>query len=236
MEPDTFTQMMADNGIEICQFGAFAFNPLLPTPEAEQQVHAQIELAAALGSKSIVFSGGSYNPVHLYCAHPDNYTEQAIAQSADTLRPLVEKASAAGMVVSLEIHFATVLTTWAACKRMVEVMGVPVKLNLDAANMVRFEHYWNTVPFLREGFDIIGEHIATVHAKDIVIRDQLHLHLDECPAGEGCLDYGELLRLVDARLDPQTYVIVEHTPLEKLPAAFAHVRAAAAQNHVSILN
>lgn len=232
---DQLSGMLAENNLEICQFGAFGFNPLLPTKEKEKQTYKQIELAAFLGAKTIVFSGGTYNPNKNYCAHPDNYTDKAIIEAAKTLRPLVQKATSANIIACLEIHFATVLTDWAACKRMVEAIDAPVKLNLDAANMIRFEHYWNTTAFLRQGLETIGEHIATIHAKDIILHDELHLHMDECPAGDGCLDYAELTRLIDHYLDPQVYMIVEHTPIEKLSSAFNHIREAATTSGVTIL-
>ena len=140
------------------------------------------------------------------------------------------------MLVTLEIHFATVLCDWNACRKLIEETGSPaVKINLDAANMIRFEHYWNSTDYLREGMEILGAMIETCHAKDVVMHDALHLHMDECLAGEGCLDYAEISRLVDTQLRPDTYMVVEHTPLDKLSAAMTYIRDSAAKAGVTIV-
>ena len=62
------------------------------------------------------------------------------------------------------------------------------------------------------------------HAKDVVMQNALHPHMDECPAGEGCMDYVTYLRLLEEALGPDGYLIVEHTPPEKLEAAVKHIR------------
>ena len=96
--------------------------------------------------------------------------------------------------MTLEIHFATVLCDWKACRQLIEEIGSPaVKINLDSANMIRYEHYWSSTDYLREGIESLGEMIETCHAKDVVMHDALHLHMDECPAGEGCLDYADII-------------------------------------------
>ena len=41
--------------------------------------------------------------------------------------------------------------------------------------------------------------------------------------------------MVDAHLPADTYMVVEHTPLSKLPAAMAYIRDCAAQAGVAIL-
>ena len=77
--------------------------------------------------------------------------------------------------------------------------------------------------------------IETCHAKDVVMHDALHLHMDECPAGEGCLNYADIIALVDEHLRRDTYMVVEHTPLDKLPAAMAYIRDSAAKAGVEIV-
>lgn len=119
---------------------------------------------------------------------------------------------------------------------MIEAVGSPaVKINLDAANMIRYEHYWNSSAYIREGVESLGELIATCHAKDVVMHDALNLHIDECPAGEGCLNYADIIGLVETRLGPDTYVVVEHTPLAKLPAAMAYIKDCANQAGAAII-
>ncbi len=226
----------AENNLEIVQVGAWAFNPLRPTPATAQIARDALAAAVDLGAPYIILGGGTKNPNHSFCGHPGNFTDEAIAEAATSLKPLAREAEGAGVLVTLEIHFATVLTDWQACRKLIEAIDSPaVKINLDAANMIRFEHYWNSTDYLREGMAILGEMIETCHAKDVVMHDTLHLHMDECPAGEGCLEYAEIIGLVDTHLRPTTYMIVEHTPLDKLSAAMAYIRDSAAKADVTIV-
>ena len=229
-------RQLAEHDLEVVQVGGWAHNPLRPTPETEQIARNAIAAAADLSAPCIVLGGGTKNPNHSFCGHPDNFTDAAIAEAATSFKPLAREAEAAGVLVTLEIHFATVLCDWNACRKLIETIDSPaVKINLDAANMIRYYDYWNSTEYIREGIESLSGMIETCHAKDVVMHDALHLHMDECPAGEGCLNYADIISLVDAHLRPDTYMIVEHTPLDKLPAAMKYVRDSAAKAGVAII-
>jgi len=233
---EDWRRQLEDNELEVVQVGAWALNPLRPTAETEQIAREAIAAAAELGAPCIVLGGGSKNPNHSFCGHPYNFTDAAISEAASNLKPLAQEAEAAGLVVTLEIHFATVLHDWEACRRLIdEISSRSVKINLDAANMIRYHDYWNSSDYIRKGVESLGGMIATCHAKDVIMHDALHLHIDECPAGEGCLNYADIIGLVDAHLPPDTYMVVEHTPLDKLPAAMDYIRESAAKAGVAII-
>ena len=229
-------RQLAENELEVVQVGAWAHNPLRPNPQTERIARDALAAAADLGAPCIILGGGTKNPNHSFCGHPDNFTDAAIAEAAASLRPLAQEAEAAGLLVTLEIHFATVLCDWKACRKLIEAVGSPaVKINLDAANMIRYSDYWSSSEYIREGIESLGGMIETCHAKDVVMHDALHLHIDECPAGEGCLNYADIIGMVDRHLRPDTYMVVEHTPLEKLPAAMAYIKDCAAKAGVAII-
>ena len=229
-------RQLAESGLEVMQVGGWALNPLRPTPETEQIARDALAAAADLGAPCIIMGGGTKNPNHSFCGHPDNFSDEAIAEAAAALKPLAREAEAAGLLVTLEIHFATVLCDWKACQKLIEEIASPaVKINLDAANMIRYQDYWSSSAYIREGIESLGALIETCHAKDVVMHDALHLHIDECPAGEGCLNYADIISLVDTHLRPDTYMVVEHTPLDKLPAAMAYIRESAAKAGVAIV-
>ncbi len=224
------------DGLEICQWGAWGLNPMQPTPEAIEGAVADVRLAGELGIKTAVTHGGGVNPDHPYCGHPDNWTDAAIATVAESVKPLAKAAEESGTTVVLEPHFATALTTWDACAKILDAIGSDAaKIQFDPANMVRFDDYWDTAPLLTEGFATLKGRIGSAHAKDIRMENQLHLHFLECPAGEGCLDYVTYIRLLEQELGPDGYLIIEHTPEDKLAAAVAHVRACAEEAGVSIV-
>ena len=229
-------RQLAESALEVVQVGAWALNPLRPTPETEAIARDALAAAADLGAPCIIMGGGTKNANHSFCGHPDNFTDGAIAEAAAALKPLAREAEAIGVLVTLEIHFATVLCDWEACRKLIEEIASPaVKINLDAANMIRYSDYWSSSDYIRAGIESLGAMIQTCHAKDVVMHEALHLHMDECPAGEGCLNYADIIAMVDAHLPADTYMVVEHTPLAKLPAAMAYIRDCAAQAGVAIV-
>ena len=229
-------RQLAENGLEVVQVGAWIHNCLRPTLETEEIVLEAIKAAADLDAKRIILGGGTKNPNHSFCGHPDNFTDAAVVEAASSIKPLAREAETSGVLLTLEIHFATVLCDWDACRKLIEQVDSPaVKLNLDAANMIRYQDYWNSSAYIRQGLEKLGDMIETCHAKDVVMHDALHLHMDECPAGEGCLNYADIIALVDEHLRPDTYMVVEHTPLDKLPAAMAYIRDSAAKAGVEIV-
>ena len=83
--------------------------------------------------------------------------------------------------------------------------------------------------------DKLGPRIVSCHAKDIVLRQDLTVHLDECEPGTGGLDYTTFLRQVDG-LDADTPLMLEHLPdQEAYTRAAAHVRAVAAATGITLL-
>jgi sugar phosphate isomerase/epimerase len=229
-------RQLAENELEVAQVGGWACKPLRPSPETEQIARGAVAAAAEIGAPRIVLGAGTKNPNHSFCGHPDNFTDAAIIEAASNLKSLARAAEAAGVLVTLEIHFATVLCDWEACRKLIEAIGSPaVKINLDAANIIRYQDYWNSSAYIRAGVESLGTLIETCHAKDVVMHDALHLHIDECPAGEGCLNYAYIIGLVDEHLPSDTYMVVEHTPLDRLPAAIAYIRESAAEADATIV-
>ena len=92
---------------------------------------------------------------------------------------------------------------------------------------------YRTGDLIRSCFSLLGPRIRSCHAKDVVLREGLTVHLDECAPGTGLLDYGTYLAEL-ARLDRDTPLIMEHLPREAYPAAAAHIRSVAASRGVAL--
>ena len=74
--------------------------------------------------------------------------------------------------------------------------------------------YFNNGEFLHECFSRLGPYIQSVHAKDILLSDQLTTHLGEVRPGLGTLNYRTFLRQM-ARLPGDTPIMLEHLPGEQ---------------------
>lgn len=84
--------------------------------------------------------------------------------------------------------------------------------------------YYRNADFLHECFSKLGPRIVSCHAKDIIMRDQLTVHLDEVRPGLGALDYKVFLEEL-SRLPGDVPLLLEHLPQEE----YKYVVAVAAQ-------
>ena len=100
-------------------------------------------------------------------------------------------------------------------------------VHLDPVNMINSpRRYYNNGEFLKECFKKLGPMIKNCHAKDILLRTNLTVHLDEVLLGTGGLDYRvyltELSKLKDVPL------MLEHLKTrEEYTKAAANVRSVA---------
>jgi hypothetical protein len=85
-------------------------------------------------------------------------------------------------------------------------------VHLDPVNLVNSpDRFFRNADLIRECFAKLGPHLVSCHLKDIALRPNLTVHLDEVRPGLGSLDYATFLREA-ARLDADLPVMLEHLP------------------------
>jgi sugar phosphate isomerase/epimerase len=105
--------------------------------------------------------------------------------------------------------------------------------HLDPVNMINSpRRYYNNGAFIKECFDKLGPYLKNCHAKDILLRTNLTVHLDEVLLGTGHLDYRvfltELSKLKNVPL------MLEHLKTkEEYTAAATNVRKIAKSTGIS---
>jgi sugar phosphate isomerase/epimerase len=108
-------------------------------------------------------------------------------------------------------------------------------VHLDPVNLVCSpQRYFANGRLIEECFDKLGAHIKSCHAKDIILRENPTVHLDEVRPGQGNLDYRTFLRELN-RLDASIPLMLEHLPNEEeYRAAVSHIRGVAAKEGISL--
>jgi sugar phosphate isomerase/epimerase len=108
-------------------------------------------------------------------------------------------------------------------------------VHLDPVNLVSSpQRYFATGCLIEECFTKLGAYIKSCHAKDILLRENLTVHLDEVRPGLGNLDYPAFLRGLN-RLDANVPLMLEHLPNEEeYRAAAAHIRTVANQEGIAL--
>ncbi len=88
-------------------------------------------------------------------------------------------------------------------------------VHLDPVNLVCSpQRYFKNSELLRECFMKLGPYIKSCHAKDIILRDKLTVHLEECRPGTGGLDYAVYLKELE-KLEHDVPLMLEHLPDEE---------------------
>jgi len=108
-------------------------------------------------------------------------------------------------------------------------------VHLDPVNLICSpQRYFNNAAVIKECFAKLGPRIRSCHAKDILLGDQLTVHLDEVIPGGGGLDYHVFLTEL-AKLDDDTPLMLEHLGTEaEYTQAAAHIRQVAEKAGVQL--
>jgi sugar phosphate isomerase/epimerase len=215
---------VADNGLEFLQvWGPY---PSIVSPDEEvrragvEGARAIMRLAARMGVPGGGVRPTSHNPRGDWWPHPDNHTAETEDRLVRSISEILETAVEVGVDVVLEKHHISPLDSAQRVKRVIERTDPSrVKVNIDPANFVDgIRTAFDSAPMINELFDVLGEHCATVHVKDVYLEDRFVVHVAETVPGTGMLDLDTVLRRT-AALGPDSYAIVEHLPVSQVPLA-----------------
>jgi sugar phosphate isomerase/epimerase len=231
--------LLADHGLRMYQ--AIGYRPPLIHPDEAVRQQAARVLAAAvrltkeLGCRGTHTGPGSLNPRGAWFPHPYNWTPQAKDQLIKSLREVAPVAEECDTFIGMEGH---VLVTLDSAQTMAEVLNAvdspKVRCDLDPVNWITKETVYHTGPAITQMADTLGDLIIGGHAKDVTIEDRLVLHLTECPAGTGLIDWDTFLPRIEA-LSPDFPLVVEHCTTDELPRIGEFLHAKAAELGITVL-
>ena len=154
--------------------------------EGIERMRARIEACAPLGTSVIATCTGSRHPDSMWRAHPDNASEETWRVLRQTLEQILPAAEANDVALAFEPEVNNVASTAKRSRRLIDEMASPaLKVVMDAANLFGEGELPRMAEILDEAFDLLGDHIAIAHGKDLD-RDGDAGHL---AAGTGKLDY-----------------------------------------------
>jgi sugar phosphate isomerase/epimerase len=187
--------------------------------------------AERIGARCCVNIAGSRHPAQWDGPHPDNFSRETFDLIVETTRKIIDAVRPKRTFYTLETMpwiFPSSPDEYLDLIKAVDRPGFAV--HLDPVNMITSPaRAYRTGDFIRECFAKLGPHIKSCHAKDIVLRENLTVHLDECRPGTGLLDYPAFIREV-ARLHPDTTVGLEHLPHAEYAVAAQFIRTIQQQN------
>lgn len=214
--------------IVIAEVGAWS-NPLSPDPntasEALEKCRSCLDLADRIGARCCVNIAGSCGAKW---DGPDaaDLTDHTFDRIVGVVRAIIDAVRPARTFYTLETMpwmYPDSADTYLRLIKAVDRRQFGV--HLDPVNLVCSPRlYFSSGQMIRECFAKLGPHIRSCHAKDIKLRDNLTVHLDEVRPGLGNLDYPVFLKEL-ARLDKDTPLMLEHlSNKEEYHAAAGYIR------------
>ncbi len=221
----------AEADVVIAEVGAWS-NPLSPDPKeadaALRKIVESIRLADDVGARCCVNIAGSRG-AKWDGPDPSDLTDETFDAIVRLVRRLLAESGPEYTSYALEPMPWMYPDTAESYDRILRAVDHPrFAVHYDPVNLVSSPRkYYSTGTEIRDFVSLLGDRIISVHAKDIILRDRLTTHLDECIPGEGGLDYEVLLRELD-RLDPALPIMTEHLKTEHdYDCAAKHIRAVA---------
>jgi sugar phosphate isomerase/epimerase len=230
-----FEQAARGADIIISEVGAWS-NLISPDEkirkEAIKKCKDSLALAELIGASCCVNISGSRGQIW-DGPHPENISQAAFDLIVQTTREIIDE------VKPLRTFFTLETMPWALpdspdsyLELMKAINRKQLAVHLDPVNIINSpRRYYNNAAFIKECFTKLGPYIKSCHAKDILLNNNLTVHLDEVLLGTGGLDYNvflmELSKLKDVPL------MLEHLKTsEDYDQAAANVRKIAASNGI----
>lgn len=214
----SWEKAFADQDVTLAEVGIWR-NLIDPDParrKAELDYAAQcLALADAVGARCAVSFIGSFAPGTRHGLDARNLGPQAFEAAVETARYLIDAVKPKRARFALEMMQATIPDSADSYLELIRAVDRPqFAAHLDPVNLVMTPRsYFDNGALIRECFQKLGPWIVSCHAKDIVLREDAALHLDEVQIGEGNLDYATYLSELD-RLD-DVPLMLEHLKPEE---------------------
>ena len=221
-----YARVCRDNDLLIGEVGAW--RNVLASDPAERAVNLewnirQLELAETVGANCCVNISGSTGALW------DGYdpvlgTRAIYDQVVENTRRIIDAVQPTHTTYSLEPMPWMVPESPEQYLQLLRDVDRPAfKVHLDYCNMLNsLDRYRDASAFITHCFELLGEYIVSIHAKDARLADGvLPIQINEAPPGDGTLDLPLVTRLAHA-LGDDTPVFVEH-----LPDHAAYMKAAA---------
>ena len=206
-----------------------AWGNMIPPDEQEREkkfrsVCERLALADAVGARCCVNYLGTPVPGGNIDPHPTLVSPQGFDWAVEVVRRILDEVQPKQAKFSLEMMQWMPPYTAEQYADLVKAIDRPgFAVHLDPVNIIITPTmYWNTGDVVRRCFELLGERIVSCHAKDLTLRADLAMHLDEVPMGTGNMDYRTYLTELD-KLPQTPPLMLEHLKPEQYPAARDHL-------------
>ncbi len=215
------------NNIIISEVGAWN-NTLDPEDNVRKDALKKnvdaLKLADEIGARCCVNISGARGKIW-DGPYPGNYFKETFDLIVENVRYIIDQVNPANAFYTLEpMPYMLPDSPDSYLEIIKAVDRKQFAAHLDPVNMISSpQRYFNNGAFLKECFSKLGQHIKSIHAKDILIMPELTLHLEERRPGLGTLDYAVFLQET-SKLKDIPFMLEHLQTQEEYKLAAAYVR------------
>lgn len=177
-----------------------------------------IRFAKYLGCSIVGTETGALNREYVYT--DKNNTEEAFERSLNSIKILVREAEKFGVIVGIEGVTKHVMNTPERLKRALDnVKSNNLQVIFDPINFIDETNYDRQDEIIKKSFDLFGDRIVIIHAKDFVYKDG---EVRQVSIGKGQFNYPLLLSLIKQK-KPHIDIILEDTVPEDLDSSIKYI-------------
>jgi sugar phosphate isomerase/epimerase len=213
-----YAEAAGENGIVIAEVGAWVNNPLHPDKAVAEAGFSGLvramTLAEKIGARCCVNVAGSRGE-RWDGHHKLNLTEETFNLTVYYISKLLDEVRPVKTAFTLEMMPWMFPTTAEEMLTLIRSVGRPgFAAHVDLVNITCSPRlYYENARMTRECFGTLGGLVRSVHAKDILLGEDMTVHLDEVRPGLGGFDYMALLAAVQDSC-PDAPIMLEHLPDE----------------------
>ncbi len=234
-----FVKAAEDADIIISEVGAWS-NPISPDDQERRKAIeknvSSLALADEIGAKCCVNIAGSRGP-SWSGPHEENLSKETFDLIVETVRKIIDQVKPTRTFYTLETMPYTIPDSPESYLKLIKAVDRPqFGCHFDPVNLISSpRRYFYNSKLIKDSFELLGPYIKSCHAKDIILRDKLTVHLDEIRPGLGYLDYRVFLREL-SKLPEDVPLMLEHlkTPDEYKRAA-DYIRRTGEEEGMAIL-
>jgi sugar phosphate isomerase/epimerase len=237
-ELDDYLKAAKQYDILISEVGAWS-NPISRNEDTRRKAIdyciERLKLAERIGAQCCVNIAGSRGE-QWDGPDPDNFSNETFELIVETTRKIIDAVKPERTVFALEMMpwvFPDTADSYLSLIKAIDRKGFGV--HFDPVNIISSpQAYYRNGDIIRDFFAKLGPYIRNCHAKDILLRGQLTVHLDEVIPGKGNLDYQTFLTEMN-KLHPDTTLIIEHLSTnEEYQQAADYIRKSASELNIAL--
>lgn len=208
-----YVKVAKENDLPIAEVGIWR-NAMAVDPEERKKMRdyavAQLKLADRIGARCAVNVAGAIGP--RWDGHyRENFTSEARSEIVKMVQEIIDRAEVTNTFFALEPMPWMIPTGPEDYARLIEeVNRERFAVHMDIINMTNSaDRYFGAEKFVDRCVEILGDKIKSCHIKDIHLKEEYTLQLEECAPGKGEYPlryYAEKM----AELDPDMPMILEH--------------------------